>query len=106
MATTQPTGATGDDLTRFRWDILRTLAREGPQYGLAIKRRLEARYGEEVNHGRLYPNLNDLVEAGLVEKGEIDKRTNEYALTDAGKQAVQQRAESWAYAHQALEGSE
>ena len=57
-------------------------------YGLAIKRELEAYYGSEVNHGRLYPNLDDLVEDGLVEKSELDKRTNQYELTEAGHDAV------------------
>jgi DNA-binding PadR family transcriptional regulator len=57
---------------------------EEPMYGLAIKRELEEYYGEEVNHGRLYPNLDDLVERGFVEKSELDKRTNQYELTDEG----------------------
>jgi DNA-binding PadR family transcriptional regulator len=57
-------------------------------YGLAIKRQLEDYYESEVNHGRLYPNLDELVERGLVEKSELDKRTNQYALTDAGYEAI------------------
>lgn len=57
-------------------------------YGLAIKRELEAYYGSEVNHGRLYPNLDDLVDHGLVEKSELDKRTNQYELTDEGHDIV------------------
>ena len=58
--------------------------------GLAIKRILETSewYGEEVNHGRLYPNLDTLVEKGLIAKGELDKRTNHYELTDAGVQVI------------------
>jgi len=75
------------DLTAFQQHILTILAEE-PMYGLAIKRELEAYYDEEVNHGRLYPNLDDLVDVGFVEKSELDKRTNEYALTDAGYGAV------------------
>ncbi|WP_178916112.1 PadR family transcriptional regulator [Natronomonas gomsonensis] len=75
------------DLTAFQQNILTILAEE-PRYGLAIKRELETYYGSEVNHGRLYPNLDDLVEMGLVEKSELDKRTNEYALTDEGLDAV------------------
>ncbi|MFB6267044.1 MAG: PadR family transcriptional regulator [Halodesulfurarchaeum sp.] len=75
------------DLTAFQRNILTVLA-EKPRYGLAIKRELEAYYGEEVNHGRLYPNLDDLVKQGFVEKSELDKRTNEYALTEAGAEAV------------------
>ncbi|MFB6354073.1 MAG: PadR family transcriptional regulator [Halobacteriales archaeon] len=76
------------DLTAFQQTILVVLA-ESPRYGLAIKRELEEYYDEEVNHGRLYPNLDDLVGLGLVEKSELDKRTNEYALTDEGLAAVE-----------------
>ena len=75
------------DLTAFQKNILTVLGEEA-RYGLAIKRELEEYYGQEVNHGRLYPNLDDLVNKGLVEKSELDKRTNEYALTDDGFDAV------------------
>ena len=75
------------DLTAFQNNILVILAKE-PMYGLAIKRELEEYYGTEVNHGRLYPNLDELVELGLIEKSELDKRTNQYELTDDGYDAV------------------
>lgn len=75
------------DLTAFQQNILAILADE-PMYGLAIKRELETYYGADVNHGRLYPNLDDLVEEGLVEKSELDKRTNQYALTEDGRRTV------------------
>ena len=75
------------ELTAFQQNILVILAEE-PRYGLAIKRELESYYSDEVNHGRLYPNLDDLVELGLVEKSELDKRTNQYELTEDGKTAV------------------
>ncbi len=75
------------ELTAFQSNILTILAKE-PMYGLAIKRELEEYYGTEVNHGRLYPNLDELVELGLVEKSELDKRTNQYSLTDEGYEAV------------------
>ncbi len=75
------------ELTAFQQNILTILAEE-PRYGLAIKRELESYYDSEVNHGRLYPNLDDLVEMDLVEKSELDKRTNQYALTDEGYEAV------------------
>ena len=78
------------DLTAFQQNILVILAEE-PMYGLAIKRHLEDYYGTEVNHGRLYPNLDDLVEMGLVNKSELDKRTNQYELTDDGHQTVLDR---------------
>ena len=80
------------NLTAFQQNILAILADE-PLYGLAIKRELESYYGTNVNHGRLYPNLDQLVEMGLVEKGEIDKRTNEYALTDRGRETVLEQVE-------------
>jgi len=75
------------ELTAFQQNILIILAEE-PRYGLAIKRELESYYEDEVNHGRLYPNLDDLVELDLVEKSELDKRTNQYALTNDGYETV------------------
>ncbi|MFB6117308.1 PadR family transcriptional regulator [Halosegnis sp.] len=78
---------TASELTAFQRNILTILAEEA-RYGLAIKRELEEYYGTEVNHGRLYPNLDDLVELGLVEKSELDKRTNQYELTEAGAETL------------------
>jgi DNA-binding PadR family transcriptional regulator len=84
------------ELTAFQQNVLTILAEE-PRYGLAIKRELETYYDAEVNHGRLYPNLDDLVEMGLVEKSELDKRTNQYALTEDGYQAILDQL-SWVFA--------
>jgi DNA-binding PadR family transcriptional regulator len=75
------------ELSAFQQNILSILAEE-PRYGLAIKRELESYYDDEVNHGRLYPNLDEMVEMGLVEKSERDKRTNEYSLTTDGIDAI------------------
>jgi hypothetical protein len=88
------------DLTAFQTNILFVLrgcqrgrydgrAPAGAM-GLAIKDILETDewLGEEVNHGRLYPNLDTLVEHGLVEKSELDKRTNHYELTNDGVQLI------------------
>lgn len=85
------------DLTAFQYNILVILSRE-PMYGLAIKEHLEAYYQDEVNHGRLYPNLDALVDEGLVAKSELDKRTNQYALTDAGFDAVIEQLE-WIFTY-------
>jgi len=90
------------ELTAFQQNILTILAEES-RYGLAIKRELEAYYGDEVNHGRLYPNLDDLVEMGLVEKSELDKRTNEYGLTEAGLDAVLDQL-SWTFSKVTTDG--
>lgn len=90
------------DLRTFERDVLEAMAElQGEDtllYGLAIKRRLEDFYDQEVHHGRLYPNLNELVEKGLVEKRErtVDDRTNEYHLTDDARLLLQERADRWA----------
>lgn len=84
------TGAVAD-LTAFQRDILRLLEREDHQKGTSIRAGLEAYYQTGVTHGRLYPNLDQLVEKGLVEKGERDNRTNDYALTDAARDALARR---------------
>jgi len=88
---TDGSGVDATDLTQFQVTILAILAEES-KYGLAIKRELEAYYGEEINHGRLYPNLDDLVEQGLIAKSERDKRTNDYQLTESGWGVVHSRA--------------
>ncbi|MCO8245096.1 MULTISPECIES: PadR family transcriptional regulator [unclassified Haladaptatus] len=87
-AQTLAESSTARDLTAFQRNILIVLTEE-PMYGLAIKRELESYYDEEVNHGRLYPNLDTLVERGLVEKSELDKRTNQYGLTQEGLEVVE-----------------
>lgn len=79
-----------ETFTRFQIDLLAVL-NDGARYGLAINRALETAYGEEVYHGRLYPNLDDLVDRGLVSKRALDKRTNEYAITDAGAAVLDAR---------------
>lgn len=95
MSDSIPTdNGTDPDLTRFQYDILGALANaeDSTRYGLGLKDDLEQRYDLEVNHGRLYPNLDDLVAAGLVAKGSIDKRTNSYTLTADGTRALASRA--------------
>ena len=85
-----------DDLTAFQRDILYVIAsiEDGPYpHGLSIKEILEEQYVEEVNHARLYPNLDELAEMGLVEKGTLDKRTNSYTLTDHGHRELEDRRE-------------
>jgi DNA-binding PadR family transcriptional regulator len=79
------------DLTAFQRDILYVLSGSDDAYGLAIKQELEDYYEGEVNHGRLYPNLDDLVEQGLIEKGQLDRRTNSYNLTESGRSAIEKR---------------
>jgi PadR family transcriptional regulator, regulatory protein PadR len=82
-----------EDLTAFQRDVLYVIAGLGEPHGLAIKDELEEHYVKEVNHGRLYPNLDTLVDKGLVNKGKYDNRTNVYTLTQRGRRALDVRRE-------------
>jgi PadR family transcriptional regulator PadR len=79
------------DLTGFQRDLLYVIAGRDEPKGLAIKDELEGYYEKEIHHGRLYPNLDTLVDKGLVEKGELDKRTNYYATTRRGERELEAR---------------
>ncbi len=81
------------DLTGFQRDLLYVIAGKDEPHGLAIKADLDSYYGAEINHGRLYPNLDVLVEKGLVEKGKLDERTNAYVLTNRGHRELAARRE-------------
>ena len=79
------------DLTGFQRDLLYVLTGFDEPHGLAIKEKLEDYYEKEINNGRLYPNLDTLVEKGLVEKGNKDRRTNFYTLTRRGSREIEAR---------------
>jgi DNA-binding PadR family transcriptional regulator len=79
------------DLTGFQRDCLYVVAGLDGAKGLAVKGALDDAYGTEINHARLYPNLDALVEKGLVEKGQIDDRTNSYSLTERGRRELEAR---------------
>jgi len=81
------------DLTGFQRDLLYMIAGLGKPHGLAIKDELEDYYEKEIHHGRLYPNLDTLVDKGLVEKGDKDRRTNFYTLTRRGRREIEDRRE-------------
>ncbi|ERG92202.1 MAG: putative transcriptional regulator [Haloquadratum walsbyi J07HQW1] len=81
------------DLTGFQRDLLYVIAGLEKPHGLAIKDELESYYEKEIHHGRLYPNLDTLVEKGLIDKGELDRRTNYYSLTRRGQREIDARAD-------------
>jgi len=81
------------DLTGFQRDMMYVIASEDGQHGLGIKDELDRYYEAEINHGRLYPNLDTLVSKGLVEKGRIDDRTTSYTLTRRGRREIEARRE-------------
>ena len=87
---------TGSDLLPILSCKLVTRGRseqEEEPHGLAVKAELDDYYEQEINHGRLYPNLDDLVNKGLLEKGELDKRTNVYTVTQRGLREIEARRE-------------
>lgn len=80
-------------LPGFNGIVSTIIAGLGDPHGLAIKDELEEYYQKEVQHGRLYPTLDTLVEKGLVEKSKQDGRTNAYTVTTKGRKAIQNRRE-------------
>lgn len=58
-------------------------------HGIALKAELEDYYETEIYHSRLYPNCDLLVDKGLVEKGQRDRRTNTYVLTRRGRRELE-----------------
>lgn len=92
-------GASYHDLTGFRRDILQAIAAVDEEpYGLALKAWLDERYETDIGHSRLYQNLDHLVEDDLVTREPIDKRTNAYRLTDAGRALLETQARDLANA--------
>ncbi|MFB6110417.1 MAG: helix-turn-helix transcriptional regulator [Halodesulfurarchaeum sp.] len=82
-----------DDLTGFQRDLLTVIAGLSEPNGLEIKSEMEEYYESTINHGRLYPNLDALVDRGLIEKTKQDERTNAYTLTQAGLDLLRERRE-------------
>ncbi|ARS90944.1 PadR family transcriptional regulator [Natrarchaeobaculum aegyptiacum] len=79
------------DLTGFQRDLLYVAAGLDEPHGLAVKDELENYYESEIHHGRLYPNLDTLVDKGLLEKGTRDRRTNFYTVTRRGQRELEDR---------------
>ncbi|ELZ33402.1 transcriptional regulator, PadR family protein [Halogeometricum pallidum JCM 14848] len=78
------------ELTGFQRDLLTVIAGLDKPSGQTVKEEIEKEINE-VNHGRLYPNLDVVVENGLVEKGQLDRRTNFYTLSETGREALENR---------------
>lgn len=80
------------DLSKFQVRCLATIAQQD-RYGLGIKREVETYYKREQNHGRLFPNLDKLADLGLLEKGQRDRRTNNYTITQLGEAVLEHELE-------------
>ncbi len=77
-----------DDLTGFQRDLLYVITGADQPSGQDVKEEIEQYYESELNHGRLYPNLDTLVNKELVEKGEpTDERTTTPSVAQGRKQS-------------------
>ena len=81
------------DLTGFQRDLLYVITGADQPSGQDVREEVEQYYSDEINHGRLYPNLDTLVNKELVEKGQLDRRTNYYAISDEGEERIEERRE-------------
>lgn len=78
------TARTVRQLTRFQRDLSTVIGGLDQPSGQTATERLESMSDQEITRGRLYPNLDALVTQGLVEKGEIDRRTSYHEMSDTG----------------------
>ena len=81
--------------------VLRALATMGPLHAYALASRLEqvAEHPLMLNQGTLYPALVRLEQRGWIKgnwrKTESNREAKYYAITPAGRRAVEQQAERW-----------
>jgi DNA-binding PadR family transcriptional regulator len=83
------------DIRGFKRDLLFVVGGLGQPSGQEVLDELEASVDEDVQAARLYTNLNELAEEGLVLKTKEDGRTNRYELTEEGRRKLEERHE-WA----------
>jgi hypothetical protein len=81
------------ELTGFQRDLVVVLARLAGTRpdGVTVRRTLDDVRGASITDARLYQNLRDLHDVGVVAKRPIDGRTNAYRLTDEATWGM------WAY---------
>ena len=77
------------ELSRFQIELLAVANTMDEPSGQDIRRAYDELTGSDTNHGRLYPNLKDLVELGCVTKGKHDDRANYYECSDEGRRALE-----------------
>jgi len=83
--------------TRFQLDQLAAIAylqtTDTICSGAAIREHLEPYLDAKILPARIYQNLDDLVDSGLLERTQHDGRTYEYALTGAGRTCLSERVQ-------------
>lgn len=79
------------ELNAVQRDLLFAVGGLNDSSGQAIKSELESTQDRSLLAGRVYTNLDELVERDLVHKGSKNGRTNEYTLTEKGHEAIETR---------------
>jgi len=82
-----------DKTTAFQRDCLFVIAGLDKPHGLAVKQELDEYYVEKIQSARIYPNIDELVEIGLVNKKQADSGANAYSLTSRGQRELAARRE-------------
>lgn len=85
--------ATMHELRGFQRDVLFVLYGLDEPNGQDVLDEMQSSMSEVVQASRIYSNLDDLQEMGLVHETSGNGRANRYALTDAGVDAVRSRHE-------------
>lgn len=73
-----------ESLSAFQRDLLTVIADNEGATGSTLQDLVESARREDITHGRLYRNLDKLVEEGYVEKRKR-KPSNLYHLTEEGR---------------------
>lgn len=81
------------EISRFQYDLLAAIRRNDTRIGADIQEILESHGYDCVHNGRLYRNLTELEDDGLVDIDPINDRSNYYTLTDDGVEALENRLE-------------
>jgi len=92
------------ELVGLHRDILLVLAHSGPTHGRGLGADLSTLRDEHIYDSRLYRNLGELVDVGLVDKEEFpnDDRAHEFQLSANGQHALREHAQRLEGAVQAL----
>ena len=75
-------------LNGFQRDLLTVIADNEGSTGLTLKEKVEEARREDITRGRLYRNLDILVDEAFVEKRKR-KATNSYYLTTEGRERLE-----------------
>lgn len=81
------------ELRGIQRDLLFVISGLAEPNGQEIRAEMERSLNADVQQGRIYSNLDDLVENGFVEKGSQNGRTNRYTLTGRGLAVIESRHE-------------